>query len=154
MKFKVQSMATIKSFEDLIAWQKARAMNVLIYKLSGQGLFSKDFSLKDQIRRASISVMSNIAEGFERNGNKEFIQFLSVAKASNAELRSQLFIAMDLKYINKEQFDEVYKLSIESGKIINGFMEYLKTSDFRGNKFAEEEAIYLSSEKENKNPQL
>ena len=141
-------MSTIKSFEDLIAWQKARTLNVLIYKISEQGLFGKDYALKDQIRRASISIMSNIAEGFERNGNKEFIQFLSVAKASNAEVRSQLFIALDLKYIDKEKFDEVHKLSVEVGKIINGFIEYLKSSDFRGNKFMEEESIYKITTKE------
>ena len=83
-------MGKIEQFEDLKVWQKARLVNLCIYKLSNQGSFSKDFGLRDQMRRASISILSNIAEGFERNGNKEFNQFLSIAKASAGEIRSQL----------------------------------------------------------------
>jgi four helix bundle protein len=137
-------MNRIKSFEDLIAWQKARTFNLMIYKISELSLFSKDFALKDQIRRASISIASNIAEGFERNGNKEFIQYLSIAKASNAEVRSQLFMALDLKYIGDQQFEELNNYSVEIGKIIHGLIHYLHNSDFRGSKFMEDQSIYIS----------
>ncbi len=142
-------MNQIKSFEDLIAWQKSRVFNLRIYKISDQGLFSRDFAFRDQIRRASISITSNIAEGFERNGNKEFIQYLTIAKSSNAEVRSQLFIALDLNYISADQFDELNKHSIEIGKIIHGIIKYLQSSDFRGSKFMEEESVYFSLSKTN-----
>ncbi len=89
-------MNKINNFEDLIAWKKARVSDQQIYKVSGAGLFSNDFVLKDQIRTASISIVSNRAEGFERNGNKEFVQYLWIAKASNGEVRSPLCIAFDL----------------------------------------------------------
>jgi four helix bundle protein len=139
-------LAAIKKFEELTAWQKARALNTLIYQISEQGRFSKDYALKDQVRRASISIMSNIAEGFERNGNKEFIQFLSIAKASCAELRSQLYIAFDLNYIEKKEFEKISLSAIEVGKIMQGLIEYLKSSELRGSKFAEEEVYYKAFE--------
>jgi len=92
-------MAGIKRFEDIKAWQKARALVRDIYEVTSKGNFAKDYSLKDQIRRASISVMRNIAEGFSRQTDREFIQFLHVAKGSTSEVRSQLYVALDLKYI-------------------------------------------------------
>ncbi len=94
-------MAKIDRFEDIKAWQKARELNKEIYKISNNTLFEKDFGLKDQIRRASVSVLSNIAEGFERNGSKEFKQFLSIAKGSSGEVRAQLYVALALVLLPK-----------------------------------------------------
>jgi four helix bundle protein len=142
-------MNKINSFEDLIAWQKARIFNQRIYKVSDARSFSNDFALKDQVRRASISIVSNIAEGFERNGNREFVQYLSIAKASNAEVRSHLYIALDLGYVSKNLFEELINLSEEIGKIINGLMHYLQSSDLRGAKFKEENLNYFPSHKNN-----
>ena len=98
-------MATFKSFEDIEAWQKARELTVEIYSISKKGPFGKDYALKNQIQRASIAVMSNIAEGFERGGNREFSQFLSIAKGSVGEVRSQLYIALDQEYLHGESSD-------------------------------------------------
>ena len=128
-------MAKIESFEDIVSWQKARILNLEIYKITNGVNFTKDFGLKDQIRRASISIMSNIAEGFERNGTKEFIQFLSIAKASCGEVRCQLYIAVDLGYIDKSEFDVLYEQCKNISKLISGFITYLKDSEFKGSKF-------------------
>jgi four helix bundle protein len=135
-------MSKIEQFEDLKVWQKARLVNLRIYKLSNQSSFSKDFGLRDQMRRASISISSNIAEGFERNGNKEFNQFLSIAKASAGEIRSQLYIAKDLEYITETQFNETITDLLEISKMINGLISYLKTTELKGYKFMEDEAFY------------
>lgn len=116
----------IERFEDIQAWQKARELARSIYQITNEGDFAKDFTLKDQIRRASISVMSNIAEGFARQTNKEFSQFLYVAKGSTAEVQSQLHIAQDLNYISGEEFDGIYALAGETAKLITGFIKYLK----------------------------
>jgi four helix bundle protein len=110
----------IERFEDLIAWQKARELTKQIYDITRTGQFSKDFGLKDQIRRASVSVMSNIAEGFDRGGRAEFHRFLVIAKGSCAEVRSQLYIASDIGYIDKKYFDELYSLVSETSRIIGG----------------------------------
>lgn len=128
-------MAKIESFEDIVSWQKARILNLEIYKITNGVNFIKDFGLKDQIRRASISIMSNIAEGFERNGTKEFIQFLSIAKASCGEVRCQLYIAVDLAYIDKTEFDILHEQCKNISKLISGFITYLKDSEFKGSKF-------------------
>ncbi|MBI2804507.1 MAG: four helix bundle protein [Planctomycetes bacterium] len=112
--------ASIERFEDLIAWQKARVLTRQIYELTSESPFSRDFALKDQMRRAAVSIMSNIAEGFERNRPAEFHQFLSVAKASCAELRSQLYIALDACYLDQPRFDQLVALAIEVGKILGG----------------------------------
>lgn len=135
-------MSTIQKIEDLKVWQKARLVNLGIYKLSNKGSFSKDFGLRDQIRRASVSVLSNIAEGFERNGNKEFSQFLSIAKASAAEVRAQLYVAKDLEYISNDEFTEVVNGLIEVSKMLSGLMSYLKTTEIKGSKFMEEGFVY------------
>ena len=121
-------------------------MNLKIYKLSNKGTFAKDFGLKDQIRRASVSILSNIAEGFERNGNKEFGQFLSIAKASAGEARTQLCIAKDLEYINEEEFSETVSGLLEISKMINGLMSYLKTTEIKGSKFMEDAMSYGESQ--------
>ena len=128
-------MSKINTFEDIQAWQKARELTRAIYKVSSADSFNKDFGLKDQIRRASVSVLSNIAEGFERNGSKEFLLFLSIAKGSAGEVRAQLYIAFDLEYISKTEFDDLSKLATDTSKMIGGFMTYLKNSDLKGAKF-------------------
>ena len=135
-------MSRIEKFEDLKVWQKAREVNLQIYKLSNKGIFSKDFGLRDQIRRASVSILSNIAEGFERNGNKEFNQFLSIAKASAAEVRAQLYVAKDLEYISNDEFEEVVSGLIAVSKMLSGLMSYLKTTEMKGTKFMEDSASY------------
>jgi len=113
-------MAKIERFEDLIAWQKARELTRRIYAATDCGSFSKDWGLRDQIRRASVSVMSNVAEGFDRAGRPEFRQFLVIAKGSCAEVRAQLYVALDAGYLHKGQFEELYVLAEETGRIING----------------------------------
>lgn len=122
-------MAKFSSFEEIISWQKSRELNVIIYKVTNSNdLFSKDFGLRDQIRRASVSISSNIAEGFERQTTKEFIRFLYIAKASAGEVRSQLYLALDIKYISKNEFDEL-KLKInEVSKLISGLLKYLHST--------------------------
>src|SRR5918911_616020 len=97
----------IERFEDLLAWRRARALTAAIYRMTSDGSFAKDYGLRDQIRRAAVSIMSNIAEGFERGRPSEFHQFLSVAKGSCAELRSQLYVALDAGYINEERFKKL-----------------------------------------------
>ena len=125
----------IEKFEDLIVWQKARVLNKLIYEVTSLKKFSNDFALTNQIRRSSISVISNIAEGFERNGNKEFIQFLYISKASCAELRSQLYIALDLEYLSIEKFDEINSLAIEVSKMTRGLIQSIENSSLKGSKY-------------------
>ncbi len=128
-------MAKIEKFEDIKSWQLARKVTNKVYDLSKFGEFSRDFALRDQIRRSAISIMSNIAEGFERQGNKEFVNFLTVAKASCAEARSQIYIAYDQDYITQEQFDDIYKELSEIGNLLGGFIKYLRSSDLKGSKF-------------------
>jgi len=110
----------IERFEDFIAWQKARKLTSNIYKVSNIGEFARDFGLKDQIRRAGVSVMSNIAEGFERGRPTEFHQFLSIAKGSCAELRSQLYVALDVGYVVGDDFRTLMTEAIEVGQIVGG----------------------------------
>lgn len=120
-------MAKFNSFEEITSWQKARELNSEIYTITNINEFSKDSGLKNQIRRASISVSSNIAEGFERETTKEFIRFLYIAKASAGEVRSQLYLAFDLKYIIEEEFKEL-KLKVEEiSKLLSGLIKYLYT---------------------------
>ena len=113
-------MAKIERFEDFIAWQKARTLTARIYKITNEGAFSRDFSLRDQIRRASSSIMANIAEGFERGGHSEFEHFLSIAKASCAELRSHLYIAIDAGHLTEADFNSLLRDAAEVGQIIGG----------------------------------
>jgi four helix bundle protein len=120
-------MATIERFEDIEAWQKARELTKAIYATSNESKFSRDFGLRDQIRRASVSVMSNIAEGFDRGGNRELVQFLYIAKSSAAEVQAQLYVALDVGYIDQEKFKELYDLASNTGRMIGGFIRYLKT---------------------------
>ncbi len=128
-------MIEIKRLEDIEAWQKARQLVRDVYEITSVGAFAKDFGLRDQIRRAAISVMSNIAEGFERGGDKEFLQFLSLAKASCGEVRSQLYAAHDQKYLSEERFRSISEQTIHTSKLIAGFMRYLRESNLRGSKY-------------------
>jgi len=128
-------MATITKFEDIEAWQKGRILKQDLYRLSRHGGFAKDFALRDQIRRAAMSVTANIAEGFERDGNREFIQFLSISKGSCGEVQDHLYTAMDEDYITKDDFERLYAQTAEVSRLIGGFMQYLKRSEIRGAKF-------------------
>ncbi len=128
-------MATIKSFEDIEVWKKARQLSNDIYKLTLEGSFAKDFSLRDQINRSSGSVMDNIAEGFERGSKNEFVQFLSYSKGSAAETRSQLYRAFDRNHITEVVFHKLIEDTQEIGKMASGFMSYLNTSEIKGSKF-------------------
>lgn len=128
-------MPNIDRFEDIESWKRARVITQKIYELSSIGDFSRDFGLKDQIRRSSVSIMSNIAEGFERDGNKEFTNFLSIAKGSCGEVRSQLYVALDQKFITSEDFEWTYDQLSQTGRMIGGFMNYLRESDLKGRKF-------------------
>jgi len=110
----------IEKFEDFIAWQKARQLTQLVYKPTNLPGFSCDYGLKDQTRRSAVSIMSNIAEGFERGRPSEFHQFLSIAKASCAELRSQLYVALDAAYLTTPQFDKLMALAVETGQVFGG----------------------------------
>lgn len=122
-------MAKFSSFEEIISWQKARELNVEIYNITNNSnSFSKDFGLRDQIRRASISITSNIAEGFERQTTKKFIRFLYIAKASAGEVRSQLYVAFDVNYLTKEQFEELKMKVNEVSKLISGLLKYLHST--------------------------
>ncbi len=128
-------MATIERYEDIQGWQKARELTNSVYAVTKQKAFARDFALKGQIRKAAVSVMSNIAEGFERGGRAEFIQFLSIAKSSTGEVQSQLYIALDQEYITLEQFDKGYKLCDETMRLIGGFIAYLQKTSIKGPKY-------------------
>jgi four helix bundle protein len=128
-------MATIEKFEDIEAWQKARELTREVYAASNTGLFAKDYGLRDQIRRAAVSIMSNIAEGFERGGDKEFGQFIAQAKGSSAEVRAQLYVALDQGYIDKLAFDRLAELTIQINRMLAGLMKYLRNSEFKGSKY-------------------
>ncbi|MFA6062351.1 MAG: four helix bundle protein [Gallionella sp.] len=116
----------VSRFEELIAWQKARKLTVSIYRIATHGAFAKDYGLKDQIQRAAVSVMSNIAEGFERGSSAEFHQYLVVAKASCAEVRCQLYVAMDVGYIDRPTFDEILELAEEVARLVGGLRMAVK----------------------------
>ena len=128
-------MARIERFEDIEGWKKGRELRKSIYAHSRRGEFARDFSLRDQIRRAALSVTSNIAEGFERGGNREFIQFLSDAKGSCGEVRDQLYTALDESYVTQAEFERLYEMALETSRLISGFMRYLQQSELRGSKY-------------------
>jgi four helix bundle protein len=113
-------VSSISRFEDLIAWQKARTLTCAIYEATHQSAFAHDYGLAGQIQRAAVSVMSNIAEGFERGSQKDFQRFLLIAKASCGEVRSQLYVALDVGYISQEEFDRLIRLASETSRVIAG----------------------------------
>ena len=128
-------MTATQRFEDLIIWQKARILCQDIYRIINYELFSKDYKLKEQIRGSSGSVMDNIAEGFERNGNKEFIQFLFIAKGSCGETRSQLYRALDGKYVNETEFQELKTKTEHLSMSIMKFIQHLQKTELKGIKY-------------------
>ena len=128
-------MATINRFEELEVWQEARLLNKSIWQLTQKEDFKSYFSLNEQLRRASISIMNNISEGFDRNGNKEFVQFLSIAKGNTAEVKNMLYALLDLELISQKEFEELSQASEKLRNKIAKLMNYLKTSDFKGSKF-------------------
>jgi four helix bundle protein len=125
----------VKNFEDLNVWKQARQLTQEVYHLTKTDKFSKDFALRDQIRRATISVMSNIAEGFERGGNQEFIQFLYIAKASCGEVRSQLYVALDQGYAPQSGSEKLFQLFKRLSGMISNLIAYLRESEMKGEKF-------------------
>jgi four helix bundle protein len=121
-------MGKISRFEDLAVWRDARKLVACVYSITGKGFLSKDFGLKDQLQRATVSIMSNIAEGFERGNKKEFVRFLIIAKSSAGEVRSLVYVAYDVYYIN----DDIFKIMLDSvtsiSRQIAGFIKYLKNN--------------------------
>jgi four helix bundle protein len=128
-------MSTVKRFEDLEVWQIARELSKLIYTLTYKGDFVKDFTLRNQIRASSGSAMDNIAEGFGRAGKKEFVQFLGISNGSTCEIKSQLYRALDQKYIIQTEFEQTYYLCEKLNNKLGSFMSYLNKSDIKGEKF-------------------
>jgi len=128
-------MARVKRFEEIRSWQKARSLTSEVYLATLSEPFAKDFGLKDQIRRAAVSVLSNIAEGFERGGDKQFLHFLAIAKGSAGELRAQLYVAFDQHYLSTATFEFLIREVTEVSQLISGFMKYLRQSNLKGNKF-------------------
>ncbi len=128
-------MATFKKFEDIKAWQKARNLNKILGVYVDEGRFKNSYKLISQIEGSAGSIMDNIAEGFERNGNKEFIQFLYISKGSCGEFRSQLYRALDRKFLNQIEFDALYSQAMEVIVMIQKLIDYLITSEHKGTKF-------------------
>ena len=121
-------MAVFKRFEDIHAWQKARQATKLIYEVTAEGQFAKDFGLRDQIRRASVSIMANITEGYGRRSDKEFSNFLNIAHGSIAETQSHLYVALDLNYLKEENFTKVYVLLDEISRMTMSLTHHLRKS--------------------------
>ena len=128
-------MASIKCFEDLKIWQMSREFCKDIYRITVYESFAKDYRFKDLIRASSGSIMDNIAEGFERDGNKEFIQFLSIAKGSCGESRSQLYRALDAQHISDDEFEILKEKTLQISQTIGSFIKYLKQTEMKGNKY-------------------
>jgi four helix bundle protein len=128
-------MATIERFEDLECWKCGRKLRQLVYGFTRMRDFAADYALVGQIRRAVQSVTANIAEGFEREGNREFVQFLSHSKGSVGEVKDELYTALDENYISRDDFQQAYALADETTRIIGGLMSYLRRSTRTGSKF-------------------
>lgn len=128
-------MATIRRFEEILSWQEARELNKSVGKLIDDGRFKKSYKLIDQIERSAGSIMDNIAEGFERGGNKEFVQFLYIAKGSCGELRSQLYRALDRGYVSQEEFDTLSVQAMKINSLIQKMISYLHTASTKGPKY-------------------
>ncbi|HEX8500423.1 MAG TPA: four helix bundle protein [Pyrinomonadaceae bacterium] len=121
-------MATFSRLEDILAWQKARQVTRMIYQVTAGGEFAKDYGLRDQVRRASVSIMANIAEGFGRHSDKEFANFLNIAHGSASEVQSHLYVALDMGYIGQTRFDELYSLLDEISRMTLALAQRLRAS--------------------------
>lgn len=130
----MEAVATIERFEDIKAWQEARALTKQIYLLTNTGDIARDFGLRDQLPRSAVSILSNIAEGFERGGDREFIQFLYIAKSSCREVHAQLCVAYDVGYLTSQDWRQLNEQCQQISKILSGLINYLKNSSLRGNK--------------------
>jgi four helix bundle protein len=128
-------MATIQRFEDLEVWKKSREICKYVKILTSKEQFSRDYSLKDQIKRSSGSAMDNSAEGFERDGNKEFVNFLTISKGSIGEVRSQTYRAFDYEYINQEEFEFMINETVSLSERLGKFISYLRNTEYKGVKF-------------------
>jgi len=128
-------MGTFKKFEEMKVWKRSMNLTRLIYKATNQSTFLKDYYLANQLRKSSVSIASNIAEGVERDGNKELINFLYIAKGSCGELRCQLYIARDQQYLQAPIFEEMYNLATEISVSLNKLIKYLQNSDYKGIKY-------------------
>lgn len=128
-------MPRIRRFEDVEAWKIARRITSDIYQMTRRGQFARDFGLRDQICRSAVSIMANIAEGFERDGDREFMNFLSIAKGSAGETRSLLYVALDQGYVSRDDFDLVSLQLVECSRVISGLSNYLRQSELKGLKF-------------------
>ena len=121
-------MAKIERFEDVKGWKKGRELCRLVYDVTNKAPFSRDYGLRDQIRRAAVSILSNIAEGFESQNDRTFVRYLYIAKASSGEVRAQAYVALDQDYITQEIFNQIYALSSETSRLIASFIAYLEQS--------------------------
>lgn len=128
-------MSTFRSVEEIDVWQSSRTLIREIYSLSKKPPFCRDFALQNQIRKAAVSIAPNIAEGFERSGNREFINFLSIAKGSTGEVRTQLYVALDMEYITKNEFDTAIAMLTDISRGVGGLMRYLGESRMKGHKY-------------------
>ncbi len=137
--FKKFDLATVTKVEDLLIWQEARILVKNIFLITSKDKFSKEFFLKDQIKRSSISVLSNIAEGYGRSGNKEFVQFLYISNGSLSELKSQLYISFDFNLISNEELDNFLKDILKIENMIKSFIRKIKNSEFTGIKYKKTE---------------
>lgn len=120
-------MARIERFEDIQAWQKARELTRAVYAVSADRPFRTDFALRDQIRRAAVSAMANIAEGFGRGGRRELVRFLHISKGSLAEVQALLYVALDAGHVEQDEFNALYRVSADTMRLVGGFIHYLKT---------------------------
>ena len=118
----------IKKFEEIEVWKEARKLVTMVYELTNKPLFKRDFGLKEQIQRAAVSCMSNIAEGFDGGTNQQFIQYLVYTRRSSSEVQSELYVALDRKYITQNDFDTAYAQASKVGRLANGFISYLRSA--------------------------
>ena len=122
----------IEKFEDIKAWQAGRKLTKAVYQMSSASQFSRDYGLRDQIQRASVSVMANIAEGYDSLSNREFMRFLGYALRSATEVQSHLYVALDQDYASQDQFNAIYQQAIEVKSLLHGFLRYLRKSEVKG----------------------
>lgn len=126
-------MAGIKRFEEIEAWKEARKLTREVYRATRQGGFRRDFGLRDQVQRASISIMANIAEGFDAGSNREFLKFLGYALRSASEVQSHLYVALDQEYIGQQPFESLFEITVRVKNLISGFIRYLRSRPRRSN---------------------